>query len=252
MADESGAEQPKYLQIADALKEAIERGDTYGPGDRLPGESLLAQQYDVSPMTARRALRTLASQGLAESRKGAGFFVQAFQPIRRRGIQRLARDQWGSGKSIWAADENRPLDVDCVAVEELIPPTHIQRMLELGEGEAACARSRRYMLDRRPVMVATSYLPHSLVAGSAITQADTGPGGVYARLADLGYAPVHFREEIRSLLPTSKEAAALEMSLERPVLKICRTAFAADQRVVEVNEMTLDSASYVLDYEFDA
>ncbi|MGW2890561.1 GntR family transcriptional regulator [Streptomyces griseoruber] len=251
MSDESGDEQPKYLQIADALKAAIELG-TYGPGARLPGENVLAPQYGVSPMTARRALRMLTSQGLAESRKGSGFFVQAFHPIRRRGIQRLARDQWGSGKSIWAADESRPLDVDQVTVEELIPPAHIQRMLEMEEGESACARSRRYILDRRPVMVATSYLPYSLVAGSAITQADTGPGGVYARLADLGHAPVHFREEIRGLLPTSKEAAALEMSLERPVLKLCRTAFSAAQRVVEVNEMTLDSASYVLDYEFDA
>jgi GntR family transcriptional regulator len=33
---------------------------------------------------------------------------------------------------------------------------------------------------------------------------------------------------------------------------MCRTAFDARQRIVEVNEMTLDSASYVLDYEFDA
>jgi GntR family transcriptional regulator len=250
MAEESGAE-PKYLQIADALKAAIELGE-YGPGDRLPGENVLAPQYGVSPMTARRALRVLTSQGLAESRKGAGFFVQAFHPIRRRGIQRLAHDQWGSGKSIWAADETRPLTVDQVTVEEVTPPPHIIRMLELGESETACARSRRFVLEGRPVMLATSYLPFSLVAGSAITQADTGPGGTYARLADLGHAPVHFREEIRGRLPTSTEAAALGMSMERPVLKVCRTAFDADKRVVEINEMTLDSASYVLDYEFDA
>ncbi|MEH0557445.1 GntR family transcriptional regulator [Streptomyces sp. B21-101] len=250
MAEESGAE-PKYLQIADALKAAIELGE-YGPGDRLPGENVLAPQYGVAPMTARRALRVLTSQGLAESRKGAGFFVQAFHPVRRRGIQRLARDQWGSGKSIWAADESRPLTVDQVTVEEVTPPAHIIRMLELGERETACARSRRFVLEGRPVMLATSYLPFSLVAGSAITQADTGPGGTYARLADLGHAPVHFREEIRGRLPTSVEAAALGMSMERPVLKVCRTAFDADKRVVEVNEMTLDSASYVLDYEFDA
>jgi GntR family transcriptional regulator len=101
-------------------------------------------------------------------------------------------------------------------------------------------------------MLATSYLPSTLVEGSAITRIDTGEGGTYARLAELGYAPVHFREEIRSRLPTAAEAVALSMPVERPVLKLCRTAFAADRRVVEVNEMTLDSASYVLDYEFDA
>ena len=56
-------------------------------------------------------------------------------------------------------------------------------------------------LDDKPVLLATSYLPASVVAGSAITREDTGPGGTYARLAELGYKPVHFREEIRSRMP---------------------------------------------------
>ncbi|WP_030990045.1 GntR family transcriptional regulator [Streptomyces sp. NRRL WC-3744] len=251
MAGGKGSEQPRYLQIADELKAAIERGE-YRPGDRLPGENALAPQYGVAVMTARRALRALTNEGLAESRKGAGVFVQAFRPIRRRGIQRLAQDQWGAGKSIWSADEDRPLTVDQVSVQEVVPPAHIAEMLDLNAGETACARSRRFVLDGRPVMLATSYLPYALVEGSAITQADTGPGGTYARLADLGHGPVRFREEIRGRLPTAEEAATLGMSPERPVLKMCRTAFDAHQRVVEVNEMTLDSASYVLDYEFDA
>lgn len=101
-------------------------------------------------------------------------------------------------------------------------------------------------------MLATAYLPYELVAGSAITRPDTGPGGIYARLSDLGHAPVHFREEVRGRLPTRVEAAQLGMSVERPVLKVCRTAYSADGQAVEVQEMTLDSASYVLDYEFDA
>jgi GntR family transcriptional regulator len=251
MTSEAGDERPKYQRIADDLKAAIEAGE-YTPGDRLPGENVLASQYGVAVMTARQALRVLKNQGLAESRKGAGVFVRAFRPIRRRGIQRLSRNQWGAGKSIWSADEDRPLSVDQVKVEEVLPPAHIANMLGLEEGETACARSRRFVLEGQPVMIATSYLPFRIVSGSAITQADTGPGGTYARLADLGHTPTHFREEIRGRLPTSDEAATLGMSLERPVLKLCRTAFDQDGLVVEVNEMTLDSAAYVLDYEFDA
>ncbi|RLV69458.1 GntR family transcriptional regulator [Streptomyces sp. CBMAI 2042] len=33
---------------------------------------------------------------------------------------------------------------------------------------------------------------------------------------------------------------------------VCRTAFAEDGRAVEVNEMVLDAAAYVLEYDFDA
>lgn len=53
--------------------------------------------HDVARMTARQALGVLQTEGIAESRKGAGVFVRAFRPLRRRGIQRLAQEQWGPG-----------------------------------------------------------------------------------------------------------------------------------------------------------
>jgi GntR family transcriptional regulator len=40
--------------------------------------------------------------------------------------------------------------------------------------------------------------------------------------------------------------------LARQVIRWCRAALNADGRAVEGNEMTLDSAAYVLDYAFDA
>lgn len=117
---------------------------------------------------------------------------------------------------------------------------------------SACVRSRRFVLDDKPVLLSTSYLPADMVAGSAITQEDTGPGGTYARLAELGYKPVHFREEIRGRMPSQEEASRLQLSMGTPVIMICRTAFADEGRPVEVNEMILDSAAYVLEYDFDA
>lgn len=253
MTDGPAAEaEHRYLHIADVLRTAIEDGE-YRTGDRLPGEQALASQFSVSPMTARHAIRVLKAEGLAESRKGAGVFVQAFRRIRSRRIPRLARDQWGSGKSIWEADDDRSLAVDQVTVLEAPPPQDIATVLGLAEGESACIRSRRYSLDGRPVLLATSYLPLNLVAGSAITRADTGPGGIYARLAELGHAPARYREEIRGAgVPTPGEAARLSIAADRQILRLCRTAFDAERAVVEVNEMTMDAASYVLEYEYDA
>ncbi|MFE7935502.1 GntR family transcriptional regulator [Streptomyces sp. NPDC057456] len=251
-AEATGAQPTKAQQIADELKAAIERGE-YAPGARLPGENALAEQYGVASLTARRALKILSTEGLIETKKGAGARVISFEPIRRHGIQRLARSQWGSGKTVWSADDRRAPDVDQVRVSEsMVPPHHISTVLELAPDETVCVRSRRYVMAGRPVMIAESYLPQSLVAGSAITQADTGPGGIYARLADLGHAPTRFREEIRVRLPTVEEAARLGIPAERSVLKLARTAFDSDGRAVEINEMTMDSAAYVLNYDFDA
>ncbi|MFK8851346.1 GntR family transcriptional regulator [Streptomyces sp. Ac-502] len=252
MSHEPSPAQPKYRRIADELRAAIKSGQ-YRAGDRLPGENALAADHEVAPMTVRQALALLRSEGLVESRKGSGVYVQPFSPIRRHGIPRLARDQWNSGKTIWSADDARSPGIDQVSVtENATAPEHVRNVLGLRPDEKVCVRGRRYIMDARPVMLATSFLPQALVAGSPITQADTGPGGIYARLSDLGYAPAHFREEVRSRTPSDEEATRLSIPADRPVLKVVRTAFDADGRAVEINEMTLDSASYILEYAFDA
>ncbi|MFD7451487.1 GntR family transcriptional regulator [Kitasatospora sp. NPDC059827] len=252
MTGSSGDKQPKYQRIADSLKAAIDDG-RYGAGDRLPGENDLMDEYGVARMTARQALGVLQSEGIAEARKGSGVFVRDFRPLRRRGIQRLAQGQWGSGRSIWSADiDNRSLVVDQVSVTEQGAPEHVARVLGVEPGVPMCVRHRRFVLDGKPVLLSTSYLPAVLVAGTAITREDTGPGGTYARLAEIGAKPVHFREEVRSRMPAAEEATRLELSAGTPVILICRTAFADEGQVVELNEMILDAASYVLEYDFDA
>ncbi|MET9610827.1 GntR family transcriptional regulator [Streptomyces sp. NPDC006512] len=252
MTSQDSTRQPKYQRIADVLRTAIQSGE-YGPGDRLPGENDLMTTYHVARMTARQALGVLQNEGLAEARKGAGVFVRAFKPLRRRGIQRLAQEQWGAGRSIWSDEtEDRELVVDEVDVRAEEADDRIAGALGIAPGSQVWARSRRFVLDGKPVLFATSYLPSDVVADSAITQPDTGPGGTYARLSELGHKPVHFREEIRSRMPSTGEAGRLSLSMGTPVIQIVRTAFAEGGRAVEVNEMTLDSASYVLEYDFDA
>ncbi|WP_243879382.1 GntR family transcriptional regulator [Streptomyces sp. KS 21] len=245
-------EQPKYREIADALREAIRTGE-YGPGDRLPGENPLAAQYGVAVMTARQALRALKAEGIVESRRGAGFFVvEPFTPVRRRSVARLNRQHWKSGRSLFAADDARTLTTDSHVLGTVAPPQAVAEVLQLLNGEQVFARSRRHIVEGRPVLLSTSYLPDQLVAGTQITETDTGPGGIYARLADLGAEPARFREEVLVRMPSADERAGLNIAADTPVIKICRTAFTEDGRAVEVNEMTLDSRAYVLEYDFGA
>ncbi|WP_405597888.1 GntR family transcriptional regulator [Streptomyces sp. NBC_01410] len=252
MGSQGAGRQPKYQRIAAELKAAIDSGE-YGPGDRLPGENDLMATYEVARMTARQALGVLQSEGLAEARKGAGVFVREFRPVRRRSVQRLSPALWGEGRSVWAADaDGRDLVVDPISVTEEDAPEAIARVLGLVDGARACVRRRRFVLDGRPILLATSYLDAELVADTAITRTDTGPGGIYARLDEIGSRPVRFREEVRSRMPTAEETDRLGLAAGTPVVLICRTALAADGRAVEVNDMVLDASAYVLEYDFDA
>lgn len=245
-------EVPKYRQIADDLRAAVERGD-YPPGSRVPGENALMERYGVARMTARQALAALIGEGLVVSRKGAGVFVRTFRPIVRDGIARLASERWGSGQTIWSSDtETRSLDVDQVTVEEAEPPAHVMVALELKESATVIRRTRRFVLDGKPVLLAVSSLPSEIAKGTAIAEINTGPGGIYARLRDLGYAPVRFQEDLRSRMPSASEVTRLELDAATPVIDIVRIAYAADAHPVEINEMTADSSAYIFRYSFEA
>jgi len=65
-----------YVQIVDAIKEAIENG-TLSNDSVLPGSRLLAAQLKVNRATVIKALDTLISQGWLVSRNRKGMFVAA-------------------------------------------------------------------------------------------------------------------------------------------------------------------------------
>lgn len=246
--------QPKHRLIAETLYEAIQSG-RFAPGDRLPGESDLMQDHGVARNTARDALGLLTTWGVTETRKGAGVFVRDFKPIIRDGIRRLSSETWPAGRSMWADEtEGRNLGIDHISVTETEPPAHIRDMLGLQPDEKTVRRFRRFLIDGKPVMVSRSWLPASVAAGTAIAQEDTGPGGTYARLRDLGRGPTKFREDLRAreLPEPDEDSELLQLSRGTPVIDIIRTAFDANGMPVEVNEMTADSSAYVFRYDFEA
>jgi GntR family transcriptional regulator len=242
-------ETPIYRRIADRLRDAILAGELRD-GDRLPGENAIMAEYGIARATARQALAVLINEGLAVARRGSGVYVRTFRPIRRHGSRRLARSQWQAGRAIWDADTTgRPYTVDSAQITRVPAVAEAAARLDTDE---VWARRRRYLVDDRPVQLATSQFPADLVEGTRIVEPDTGPGGVYARLAELGTAPAHFTEEIRARMPSPDEARLLELPAGTPVIVVWRTAFTAEGRAVEFNEMIMDSASYVLQYDFDA
>lgn len=66
-------------QIFEQLKEAIVAGK-WAPGESLPSEAQLADEFGVSRLSVRAALKKLETFGLVEVRMGEGSFVIEFDP----------------------------------------------------------------------------------------------------------------------------------------------------------------------------
>ncbi|MEU1277440.1 UTRA domain-containing protein [Streptomyces sp. NPDC005805] len=174
----------------------------------------------------------------------------ALRPIRRLANRRLSAANRSAGRSMWTADlGDRPLTVADLDVHEAPASAPVAQALGLAVGEPVVVRDRLYVVEGEPVQLATSYLPAALVRDSAIARPDTGPGGVCARLAELGLRPVRFTEELRVRPPSRTEATRLRPGPSAPVLEICRTAFTDEGRAVEWTRMVLDPAVFVLEYQ---
>ena len=65
-----------YEQIVQQIEQSIVEGKL-SPGDQLPTERELAQQFGVSRTAVREAVKTLTEKGLVESFSGRGTFVTA-------------------------------------------------------------------------------------------------------------------------------------------------------------------------------
>ena len=70
------AEQPRYVQLARAVRSAITQG-TLPVGHKLPAERELCRRFSVSRGTVRRALVELEQQGRIRAAGTRGWFVTA-------------------------------------------------------------------------------------------------------------------------------------------------------------------------------
>jgi len=65
---------PVYMRISETIRKKINNG-MIKDGERLPPEPELAEEYEVSRMTLRRALDILETEGFLTRRKGRGTFA---------------------------------------------------------------------------------------------------------------------------------------------------------------------------------
>jgi GntR family transcriptional regulator len=65
---------PLYYQLKEILKKRIELGDLQ-PGELIPSERELVEQYEISRPTVRQAVNELVLEGLLRKEHGKGTFV---------------------------------------------------------------------------------------------------------------------------------------------------------------------------------
>ncbi|MCU1685324.1 MAG: GntR family transcriptional regulator [Amycolatopsis sp.] len=250
------SDQSPYRQIASTLRDRILAGNEgYQQGDKIPSEAALIEHFGVARMTVRQAINELRGEGLIVSEHGRGVFVRLAPPVRRLASDRFARRHRDAGKAAFLAEADasgyKP-EVDRIDVRRGPAPKAVAERLGLANEAEVVIRARRYLANGRPVETAVSYIPGELAAGTAIEQADTGPGGLYARLEETGHILDRFTEEVGARMPVAEERQSLGISPGTPVLTVLRTAYDTKGMAVEVCDTVKVAPAYLLQYDFPA
>jgi len=250
------SDRPIYKQIADQLRSAIQSGE-YPPGAALPSEAALSGTFAVTRMTVRQALDVLKSEGLVRSEHGRGVFVREPPQVKsfRQSRNRFTQEFREAGRGAYDVEMRRlglEPSVELTELGQVPAPADAAARLGVEEGHPVLIRRRRMYANGEPMQLATSYVPWALAEGTQMVEPDTGPGGIYSRLAEAGHAPVRFVEEVATRMASVDEARFLGYPAPQPVFHLVRTAFDADSRPVEISEQIMAGDRWRLTYEWPA
>ncbi|MFA0051464.1 GntR family transcriptional regulator [Vibrio breoganii] len=144
------ARLPMYRQIADAIREKISTGE-YKVGEALPTEAQLREEFSVSRVTVRQAIKLLVESEELESIQGSGTYVKESKV-------NYDIDQQSSFAEKWAHLEG-VTHSDVLAFEIQPASLSIADILEINEKEMVFYIKRVRFLNDQPITVEETWMP---------------------------------------------------------------------------------------------
>lgn len=233
------AATPLYRKVAELVANRIYDG-TWSPGALMPTEFELADEFEVSQGTVRKALNSLETAGLIERRQGRGTFVGSrtaersffhFFRLARPGAERVTpqprTERLRSRKATRAEREAFGFE----SVDEVYEIARVRSV----DGVSA---SRESIVLPRVLFPDLAANPQPLPC--ALYPYYQRAFGVFVLRAEEYVAAIDARDDI---------AADLEIEPGVPVLEIKRTAFDMKERVVELrlSQYRTDRFQYQID-----
>jgi GntR family transcriptional regulator len=199
---------PLYAQLKGTLIDAITCGDLR-PGDQLPSQRALCDEYGMSHMTVRRAISELINEGVIYAIPGKGIYVAAQKQDAEAGplvgfTEDMARRGMKASSQILAAEIVGASTVlaQVLSVPVCTPLVYLRR-LRLTDGE--------------PMALQSGYLPHILCPG--LLEHDLEHASLFALLRGVyGLHLANSTTAIEAALTDKEQAALLDLPFPSALL----------------------------------
>lgn len=245
---------PKYARIAAGIRDAITSGE-WAPGDRLPTTTELARTWATSRATIAHALGRLGREGVITYLSDRGGWQVAGPPRRRRlSRARFSRAEAETSRGFFLTDAHQagaPAHVE-TTVATIPARGRVATLLQIPDGADVVQRHRVTSIGDRTAHIAIGHVPAEIAAGTPIESEHPGPGGIVARLAELGHQITRHVESVWPARPASTaELEALGLEAGASVCQVTRVSYAGDRPVL-VELIVMPPAEVELVYDLPA
>jgi GntR family transcriptional regulator len=227
---------PLHIQLADLIRNQVQRKELL-PNNRLPSERELCDRYLISRITVRKALSTLAQEGLLHSAAGKGTFVT--EPAFNEELRPL---------SSFSQDlQRRGLEAFSRVLEASILPAddHLSSELNIPRGAEVVRMLRLRLANLLPIAVQLTHLPHHLCPG--LLNIDFSDRSLYDVLRQQYHLSLtHSDTVIMAALAQPQEAALLELKRPAAVLISEQTTYLESGAVIEITRSVFHADRYSL------
>ncbi|MDQ6523744.1 GntR family transcriptional regulator [Nocardioides sp. LHD-245] len=217
-----GTNAPLYAQVEQSLVARL--GVSLHPGDRLPTEDELIDEFGVSRITVRRAVQNLVARNLVVTRRGQGSFVAV--PSFTQSLTALT----GFVEDMDA--HGLPSRARVLRVEEIAAPPDVRAALDLPLGARVTRIQRVRLAVGHPVSFDDTYLPTDL--GRLVAQDDLENEQIFTLLESRHGTPLtEASYAMRASTADAVLADALEVAEGSAIFRIERTSYTSGLRPVD-------------------
>ncbi len=215
------AQGPLYVQLRRRIEAGIASG-FLGPDTALPPEREIATLTGLSRVTVRKAIAELVERGMIVQRQGSGSSVAPLRPKVEQSLSRL------TSFTEDMARRGLKSEVEWLERDLIVPSPEEVLALGLRTGDPVARLSRLRKADGRPMAIERASLPHDVLPNpSEVTQS------LYEVLGRLGKRPVRAVQRISAVNLSEPDAKLLGIPTGAAGLKIERTSYLPEGRVIE-------------------
>lgn len=213
---------PLYRQLEEIMKQRITNQD-WEAGARIPTETELIEEFDVSRTTVREAVDQLVQEGLLDKLQGRGTFV------RRQPLEVPLGPLTGFAEEV--LERGQIPSATLLSTELSRDFFYEAHQLKVPHGEAVLRIERVRLADGEPIALERTFWPRAV--GELLLEEDLNRAQFYPILERHGVYLVEADEKILAANASEEEVRILGVEPGEALLEMRRVSYGEDGRPVE-------------------